>query len=38
MAMPTDERERVVALAKASDEVFETFEAEDGIDFNDDAF
>ena len=37
MAMPTDERERVVAraFAKASDEVFETFEAEDDIDFND---
>lgn len=40
MAMPIDERERVVAraFAKASDEVFETFEAEDDIDFNDDAF
>jgi len=40
MAMPADERERVVAraFAKASDEVFETFEAEDEIDFNDDAF
>ena len=40
MAMPADERERVVAsvFAKASDEVFETFEAEDDIDFNDDAF
>ncbi len=40
MAMPADERERVVAraFAKASDEVFETFEAYDEIDFNDDAF
>lgn len=40
MAMPADERERVVAraFANASHEVFETFEAYDEIDFNDDAF
>jgi hypothetical protein len=40
MRMPADERERVVAdaFANASQEVFETFEAYDEIDFNDDAF
>ncbi|MDX2077251.1 MAG: hypothetical protein SFZ02_12520 [bacterium] len=40
MAMRADERERVVAraFANASHEVFETFEAYDEIDFNDDAF
>lgn len=40
LALPLDERERMVAraFANASHEVFETFEAYDEIDFNDDSF